>query len=130
MMREDILYNEWAMREHGKMLEKQHQERLTATEIEIKKFGDFYFQKIQEWMSDKFQKPIEKINQMIWSGQIKLFLGTERLVDFLFEYFEIKEHQKIFIDRDRMLHLIRTGQIDDLNFELFTRFGTNIIFFK
>lgn len=115
---------------HGKMLEKQHQEQLIAVDLEIKKIGDFYFQKIREWMSEKFQHPVEKINKMIWSGQIKLIYGSDSLFDFLFEFFEIQEKQKIFYDKDRMLHLIRTNQIEGLNFELFLQFGVNIIFFK
>lgn len=129
-MREDIFYNEWAMKEHNKFLEKQHQEHIEAVDLEIKKIGDFYFQKVLDWASEKFQLPVEKINKMIWSGQIKLIYGSDGLIDFLFEFFEIQEKQKIFIDKDKMIHLIRTNQVEDLNFELFTRFGVHIIFFK
>ena len=129
-MREDIFYNEWAMKEHNKFLEKQHQEHIEAVDLEIKKIGDFYFQKVLDWASEKFQLPVEKINKMIWSGKIKLIYGSDGLIDFLFEFFEIQEKQKIFIDKDKMIHLIRTNQVEDLNFELFTRFGVHIIFFK
>lgn len=129
-MREDIFYNEWAKKEHNKFLEKQHQKHIEAVDLEIKKIGDFYFQKVLDWAAEKFQLPVEKINKMIWSGQIKLIHGSDGLIDFLFDFLEIRENQKIFIDKDRMLHLIQTDQIEGLNFELFTRFGVHIIFFK
>ncbi len=129
-MREDIFYNEWANKEHNKFLEKQHQKHIEAVDLEIKKVGDFYFQKVLDWAAEKFQLPVEKINKMIWSGQIKLISGSDGLIDFLFEFFEIQEKQKILIDKDKMIHLIGTNQVEDLNFELFTRFGVHIIFFK